>query len=102
MGKKKSVLPPPVGPVFPRSFETFRKIGVFEEGQLRQEEPSVWNGNVSVVKYRVTVEIVEEPIEEIHARIQKLHNESTNPHHLMPLKQAATKFGYTIKGKYDI
>lgn len=78
-------------------FETFRDIGTFEMRQLTQDEPSCFNGRVRVVKYRVTVEKVEEPIEVIHARLQKMWDECSNHHHREPLAHMGLKYGIDLR-----
>lgn len=80
----------------PRSFETFRKVGSYEIDNLTQEEPSCFNNMVRVVKYRITVEKVEEPIETIRARIQKLWDERANFHHYQPLIDIGKKYGMRL------
>ena len=80
-------------------FETFKDIGTWEIGQLTQEAPTVFNDMVRVVKYRVTVEKIEEPIEVYQERLQKLYDESKNHHHWGPLKRESEKFNYEIKDR---
>ena len=79
------------------TFETFREIGSFELRQLTQENPSCFNGMVRVEKYRVTVEKVEEPVEVIRARLQKLWDECENHHHREPLVRAGMKYGLDLQ-----
>lgn len=80
------------------SFETFTKIGVFEKSRLQSKEPSCFNGSVSIRKYKVTIEPIEEPNEVLAERIQKLWDECDNHHHWTPLKNAALQIGYELKG----
>ena len=63
-----------------------------------QKEPSCFNGFVRVVKYKVTVEQIEEPIEVIHQRLEDLWLKSDNYHDYGPLKVEAKKWGYEFKG----
>lgn len=84
---------------FPYIIDTFRRVGAWEEGTLRQNKPSVWNGVVYVEKYRVTITRVDEPKEVIHARLQELWDECDNHHHWDPLRVAAKKFGYELQGE---
>lgn len=90
----------PSGPVYPIQFETFRSIGGWEVSRLKQDEPSCFNGGVSVRKYRVTIELVDEPAEAIRARIQALWDKCDNPHHWGPLHAAAAKYGLTLRHRY--
>jgi hypothetical protein len=80
-----------------REFETFRKIGSFEESNLTNHNPSCFNGRVSVRKYKVTVELIEEDDQVIRDRIQKLWDECDNYHHRNPLKLVAEKHGLELK-----
>lgn len=80
------------------SFETFRKIGAWETGRLRDSNISCFNGFVSVVKYKVTVERIDEPTEVYAERLQKLWDECDNQHNWTPLKNMAAKLGVTLIG----
>jgi hypothetical protein len=79
------------------TFETFRDIGTFELMQLTQDEPSCFNGIVRVERYRVTVEKVQEPVEAIRARLQKLWDECENHHNREPLLRAGLKHGIDLR-----
>lgn len=92
MARKK--LPEPTSTI-----ETFRDIRGWTLDSLVANKPSCYNGYVSVVKYRVTVEVVEEPVEVIHARLEKLWRECNNHHHWGPLEAEAIKYGYTFIGE---
>jgi hypothetical protein len=79
------------------TFETFNKISDgYAKRNLISGEPSCFNGRVNVRKYKVTVEIVDEPIEAIQARIQKMWDECDNHHNWGPLKSEAEKYGLTL------
>lgn len=80
-----------------KTFETFRDIGAFELQQLTQREPSCFNGMVRVEKYRVTVEKVQEPVEAIRSRLQKMWEECDNHHHREPLARAGLKYGIDLR-----
>lgn len=82
------------------SFETFKEIRSFEIYNLTQKKPSCFNSMVRVRRYKVTVELVDEPKEVIQARIQKLYDETTNMHYREPLKVEAKKYGFELKNKY--
>lgn len=79
-----------------KSFETFRNIGSYEITNLTQKEPSCFNGEVCVVKYRVTIEVVEEPVEVLQKRVRKLWRECDNWHHWTPLQNEAKKLGFEL------
>jgi len=80
------------------SFDTFTKIGLFEQHNLQSKEPSCFNGNVSIRKYKITIEPIEEPNEVLAERLQKLWYECDNYRHWTPLKNAALQIGYELKG----
>lgn len=61
--------------------------------------PQVGNGRVSVERFRITIEKVDEPPEVIHERIRKLWRTTSNHHHYDPLKHAAAKFGLDLDSK---
>lgn len=80
------------------SFETFRDVrGSHNVGEMISKEPTVFNGNVSVRKFKVTIELIDEPIEVIQARIQKLWDVCENHHYWGPLQAAGKKYGIELK-----
>jgi hypothetical protein len=93
----KKYTPPPEPAT--RVIETFRKIGQYELGNLTSDEPSCFNGRVSIHRYRVTVEKLEEPDEVLKERIQKLWDECDNSHHWGPLQDAAKGLGLKLDFK---
>ena len=80
------------------SFDTFRKISLYEQNNLQSEEPSCFNGNVNIHKYKVIIEPIDEPNEVLSERLQKLWDECDNHHNWEPLKNMALKIGYELKG----
>jgi len=86
-------------PMDKRTFETFREIRAYDVRNLQWHEPSAFNGDVSVVRYLVTIEEVVEAPEVIHARLQKLWDACDNHHNWAPLRVAAARHGYTMKGE---
>lgn len=99
MAARKAKQKEPAKPEFPVSFETFRHISAYTQDGLNQTEPSCWNGFVSVRKYRVTIEEIEEPIEVIQARLIKLWRECDNHHHYGPLRSAAMRYGLALNSE---
>lgn len=79
-----------------KTIETFREISDYQLRQLQQDEPDCFNRKVSVRKYRVTVELVDEPDDVIRARIQRLWDECENHHHWLPLQCEAKKYGLVL------
>jgi hypothetical protein len=78
-------------------FETFRKIGDYEKWTLWDGEPSCFNGSVSIKKYKVTIELIEESPEVYIGRLQSLWSKCNNHHHWHPLQNAAKEFGLELK-----
>lgn len=64
-----------------------------------QKDPSSFNGDVRFRKYRITIEVLEEPQEVLEQRLQKLWDECDNRHHWTPIKKAAESIGYTLVGQ---
>ena len=81
-----------------KQFETFKLLGSYEQLNLTAKEPSCFNGNVRIKKYRITIEEVEETKEVYEKRLQKLWDECDNFHHWDPLKKEAKKIGYELVG----
>lgn len=85
------------------TFETFSKVGAFERDRLTQTEPSCFNGIIRVRKYRVTVELVDEPAEVIAERIRALWRASDNHHHRAPLRAVGEQYGVELDaGEFGI
>lgn len=77
--------------------ETFRTMDNYTLGQYREAEPSCWNRVVSVRKYRLIIEPVDEPDEVIAERLVKLWRNSTNHHDMMPLSVEAKRIGLKLE-----
>lgn len=81
----------------PEVYETFSKPSSW---QLHiQKEPHCFNGVVDIRMYRITIEVIDEPLEVITDRLEKLHLECDNWHHWSALDEQAKKYNYTFKGK---
>lgn len=94
MKKKQQAIPE-----YPKTVETFMDVGNYWLASIRKQEPSAFNGQVSFRKYRVTVEVIDEPNEVLAERLEKLWLECDNMHHWEPLRKAAESIGYTFKGE---
>lgn len=75
--------------------ETFRDPRGFSLNQLKQDEPSCINF-LSIRKFRVTVELIDEPVEVIQERIKKLWYECDNHHAFDSLKAAGKQYGIAL------
>ena len=60
------------------------------------DKPSCFNGFVNVHRWRITVEMIDEPVEVIQGRIKELWETSNNSHHIGPLKTVATAYGLEL------
>jgi len=81
------------------TFETFRNIGGYEISNLTAKEPSAFNGEIRIKKYKVTIEEIIEPQEVYEQRIQELWDKCDNHHHWKPIESAAKGIGYTLTRK---
>ena len=100
---KRKPKKPDAFPDVPFVCETYRPLGLsdvmpFDYPNWR--EPTV-SGNCKracVRRYRVTVTVekIEEPVEVLRERIEKLWRREKNFHHYEPLKQAAAEIGLAL------
>ena len=58
--RRKKPAPPAPEPTH-IEFETFRKVDAYARSQMEVPHPSCWNGDVRVRRYRVTIELIDEP-----------------------------------------
>ena len=78
-------------------FETFSDpTSSYIISNIKQDEPSCFNGIIRVKKYRVTIEEIKEPKEFIQKRIQTLWDNCSNHHHRIPLREAAKEVGLEL------
>lgn len=82
--------------VEPIEFETFIPPDSWALRELRQHEPSCFNGIVRVRKYRVTVTPIEESTDVLRERLEKMWVKSDNSHHYQPLMDAAKSLGISL------
>jgi hypothetical protein len=92
--KKKPA--PPAPPAFPRVVETFSDNLTHVLNGLDGSGPRVWNGVVSVRRYRVTAELIEESDDVIRERLRVLWRTSDSHHHRDPLRAAARRLGLEL------
>ena len=79
------------------SFETFRTIRAHERVNFIQKYPSSFNREVRAIKYKITVEQIDEPLDVIQSRIQKLWNRCDNWRDKPPLLAAAKKYNMSLE-----
>ena len=94
--RKKLVVKQIENPDETKTLETFRSIGAYEMSRLRDDEPSCFNGWVRVKKYKITIELIEEPKEVYAERLNKLWIECDNHHHYEPLISTAKGMGIEL------
>jgi hypothetical protein len=83
--------PPALAPACPKVIETYREPWLRD---VAQTEPSAYNGMVRIRRYRVTVELIEEPVEVLRDRLRKLWREDEkNHHHWAPMRTVAKELG---------
>lgn len=88
--KKKKNEPKPHEP-YKKEIETFSCPSAFG-GIIERNEPSCFNGFVDVRKYRITIEMIDEPIEVIQQRIVDLWEGTYNHHNNRPLEEMAKRY----------
>lgn len=94
---KRAKAAKPGAPEYPVVIETyFPPTSQWERAKFEEWGPSCFNGCVRVERYRITVELIDEPLDVIHARLIKLWEESDNMHHCQPLKNRAAKYGLEL------
>lgn len=98
LSKKKEVDDLP--PFYPHEFETFRKPGWYEADALTCDQPTCFNGNVEIRRYRIRFEEIEESKDILAERLQHLWDHGDNHHQVGPLKGEAKKIGIELKGSY--
>lgn len=81
------------------TFETFRKPGSYTIAEMKRDEPTCFNSDVFVVKYRITIEKIEEPKEVYEERLTKLWRECDNHHHYYPIMGTAKKMGIELNAE---
>lgn len=81
------------------TFETFKKIDNYQINTLSRNNPTCFNGNVSIIKYKITIEKIEESDEIYIERITKLWENCDNFHHFNSLKSVAERFGLELNHK---
>jgi len=90
MSAKKKAAPEPA---YPKVVETYREPS-WELRHLESRAPTVFNGVVAIRRYRVTAELIEEPVEVLRDRLRKLWRQSEpNMHSRGPMRQVAEQLG---------
>lgn len=93
---KSKAQPKKTAPEFPKVVESF--AASIPDYVCHARVPSCFNGFVQVRRYRTTIEIIDEPVEILRARLQQLWDECDNHHHWTPLRNAAHGLGVTLLG----
>ena len=77
-------------------FESFRKPDTHE---FLQNEPSYFNGWLRLKKYKITIELIDEPNEVYQQRLQDIWDISNNNHSYWGVKSEAKKLGFELVGE---
>lgn len=91
MSRKKvaTAAPAPKPDAYPKVIEVYGTPHLFHPGR---SAPSCFNGIVSVDRYQIRIEKIDEPDDVIEARLKKLWRESEpNHHHVHPMRAYAMK-----------
>ena len=84
---------------YPIIEETFTDISGYYIHTMIKNKPTCFNGNVSVERYRITVERIKESTEVYSERLNKLWAECDNYHHWGPLQIKAKELGVILIGE---
>lgn len=82
-------------PEWPKVVETFRPPG-WTIDRLRDDQPSAFNGEVRVRRYRITVELIDEPEQVIKDRLVALWRQTNNHHQREPIRAMAASYGLDL------
>lgn len=89
--KRATAPPPPSAPAYPKVIETYREPWLRD---IEQPAPSAFNGDIRIRRYRVTIDLIDEPIEVLRDRLRKLWREEERNHHRVdPMRRMATRLG---------
>lgn len=84
----------PADTKYPIVFETYQKVDFYDTSRLTMSEPYTGNGMVRIRRYRITVELIDEPIEVLRDRLLRLWRESErNLHIWRPMDEVAEELG---------
>jgi len=64
---------------------------------MLSKDPYVFNSDLHLVKYRITIETIDAPQEEIEERLRDLWEKKTNYHHTEHLLKAAEDIGVDLR-----
>lgn len=100
MKRKPKTPEPPKFSDVPLVIETFREPSYDLDKLVRYNgAPSCFNGQVSIRKYRVTAELIEESDDVLRERVRKLWRECENCHHYSLLSGVAALLGIALDPK---
>lgn len=94
VSKRKTVAAAQPDP-YPLVIETYSVPWDLKRGHSINH-PSCFNGDVSITRYRITVERIDDPPEVLHERLRGLWRHTDNWHHRDPLRQAALRHGLEL------
>ena len=92
--KKKAVKPKKVWPVVKDTFgDPTWRLDMFDNNS----KPSAFNGMVHFRRYRITVDLIDEPKEILIERLKILWENETNSHQYDPIRAAALGLGCELE-----
>lgn len=80
------------------SITTYRSPGYSLSEWRDENEPSFVN-NLRYRKWRITAELVDEPLEVLQERLQKMWEQDTNWHHGSRYEAEAQALGFELQGR---
>jgi hypothetical protein len=86
---------PRKNPSEPLVMETFRPP-YSEISSLRRDEPACFNGMVHVQRYRITVELIDEPKEVLQERLEALMAQTTRLNSKKDIELEAKRLGIEL------
>jgi hypothetical protein len=98
MAKAKTTKPvKPKAPEYPRVYELYDDFG-YELRRVSGQPavPSCFNGEVSIRRFRITVELIDEPKEVLAERLRGLWRGTKNHHNSGPLQREAEALGIEL------
>lgn len=79
-----------------KTFETFGEVNSGAIESLTRKAPNVWNGQVNIKRYKITIEEIEEPKELLRERLIALLNQKTHISHPSSIRAEARKLGIEL------
>lgn len=79
-----------------KQLEVFGLPNDYVLSQLGKTEPNIWNGQVSVKRYLITVEEIEDSAEDLKERLQSLLRQRGHIDNANSIRAEAKRLGITL------